>query len=103
MSVDIYKKVRANPKFAELEGKRSRFALLLTAIVMVSYYGMMMVVAFAPDFMRTPISAGSTLTIGVPVGAVIIIGSWLLTGWFVSRANGEFDSMNNEIVREATK
>ena len=103
MSVDIYKKVRANPKFAELEGKRSRFALLLTAIVMVSYFGMMMVVAFAPDFMRTPISAGSTLTIGVPVGAVIIIGSWLLTGWFVSRANGEFDSMNNEIVREATK
>ncbi|WP_374264389.1 DUF485 domain-containing protein [Zoogloea sp.] len=103
MSADIYKKVRANPKFAELEGKRSRFALLLTAIVMVSYYGMMMIVAFAPDFMRTPISAGSTLTIGVPIGAVIIIGSWLLTGWFVSRSNGEFDAINNEIVKEATK
>ena len=103
MSADIYKKVRANPKFAELEGKRSRFALLLTAIVMVSYYGMMMIVAFAPDFMRTPISAGSTLTIGVPIGAAIIIGSWLLTGWFVNRSNGEFDAINNEIVREATK
>ena len=103
MSADIYKKVRANPKFAELEGKRSRFALLLTAIVMVSYYGMMMIVAFAPDFMRTPISAGSTLTIGVPIGAVIIIGSWLLTGWFVSRSNGEFDAINNEIVKEATQ
>ena len=103
MSADIYKKVRANPKFAELEGKRSRFALLLTAVVMLSYYGMMMVVAFAPEFTRTPISAGSTLTIGVPVGAVIIIGSWLLTGWFVSRSNGEFDQLNNEIIREATK
>ncbi len=103
MSADIYKKVRANPKFAELEGKRSRFALLLTAIVMASYYGMMMIVAFAPEVMRTPISAGSTLTIGVPIGAVIIIGSWLLTGWFVNRSNGEFDAINNEIVREATK
>ena len=103
MSADIYKKVRANPKFAELEGKRSRFALLLTAIVMVSYYGMMMIVAFAPDFMRTPISAGSTLTIGVPIGAVIIIGSWLLTGWFFNRSNGEFDRLNNEIIQEATK
>ena len=103
MSADIYKKVRANPKFAELEGKRSRFALLLTAIVMASYYGMMMIVAFAPEVMRTPISAGSTLTIGVHIGAVIIIGSWLLTGWFVNRSNGEFDAINNEIVREATK
>ena len=103
MSADIYKKVRANPKFAELEGKRSRFALLLTAIVMASYYGMMMIVAFAPEVMRTPISTGSTLTIGVPIGAAIIIGSWLLTGWFVSRSNGEFDQMNNEIVREASK
>ena len=78
MSADIYKKVRANPKFAELEGKRSRFALMLTAIVMVSYYGMMALVAFAPDALRTPISSGATLTIGVPIGAVIIIGSWLL-------------------------
>ena len=103
MSADIYRKVRANPRFAELEGKRSRFALLLPAIVMVSYYGMMMIVAFAPELTRTPLSEGSTLTIGVPIGAAIIIGSWLLTGWFVSRANGEFDNLNNEIVKEATK
>ena len=41
--------------------------------------------------------------VGVPIGAAIIIGSWLLTGWFVNRSNGEFDAINNEIVREATK
>ena len=41
--------------------------------------------------------------VGVPIGAAIIIGSWLLTGWFVNRSNGEFDTINNEIVREATK
>jgi len=103
MSADIYRKVRANPKFAELEGKRSRFALLLTAIVMVSYYAMMMLVAFAPAALRTPISTGSTLTIGVPMGAAIIIGAWLLTGWFVSRSNGEFDALNQAIIREASK
>jgi uncharacterized membrane protein (DUF485 family) len=103
MSAEIYRKVRANPLFSELEGKRSRFAYLLSAIVLITYYAMMMLVAFAPDVMRTPISAGSTLTIGVPIGAAIIIGSWLLTGWFVSRSNGEFDRLNNEIIQEATK
>ena len=103
MSAEIYKRVRANPRFSELEGKRSRFAYLLTAIVMASYYGMMALVAFAPEVLRTPISEGGMLTIGVPIGAAIIIGSWLLTGWFVSRSNGEFDQINNEIVREASK
>ncbi|MBS0354959.1 MAG: DUF485 domain-containing protein [Proteobacteria bacterium] len=103
MSAEIYKKVRANPRFSELEGKRSRFAYLLSAIVLITYYAMMMLVAFAPEVMRTPVSAGSTLTIGVPIGAAIIIGSWLLTGWFVSRSNGEFDRLNNEIIQEATK
>ncbi|WP_079435411.1 DUF485 domain-containing protein [Zoogloea sp. LCSB751] len=103
MSAEIYRKVRANPRFSELEGKRSRFAYMLSAVVLITYYAMMMLVAFAPEVMRTPISAGSTLTIGVPIGAAIIIGSWLLTGWFVSRSNGEFDRLNNEIIQEATK
>ncbi|MBN9696437.1 MAG: DUF485 domain-containing protein [Zoogloea sp.] len=103
MSAEIYKRVRANPRFSELEGKRSRFAYLLTAIVMLTYYGMMMLVAFAPEVLRTPLAEGSMLTIGVPIGATIIIGSWLLTGWFVSRSNGEFDQINNEIIREASK
>lgn len=103
MSAEIYKKVRANPRFDELVRKRTRFAMLLSAMVLVTYYVMMMIVAFAPDVLRTPLSEGSTLTIGVPVGAFIIIGSWLLTGWYVKRSNGEFDDLNNEIIRESHK
>jgi uncharacterized membrane protein (DUF485 family) len=103
MSADIYKKVRANPRFAELERKRSRFAMLLTAMVLVTYYALMMIVAFAPDVLRVPISSSGVLTVGVPVGAFIIIGSWLLTGWYVSRSNGEFDELQNEIIEEAYK
>jgi uncharacterized membrane protein (DUF485 family) len=41
---------------------------------------------------------GSALTIGGPIGALLIIVSWLLTGLYVSRANGEFDRMTQEIV-----
>jgi len=103
MSSQIYEKVRANPRFAELAKRRTRFALTLTAIVMVAYYAMMMLVAFAPDVLRTPISEGGTLTIGIPMGAVIIVGGWLLTGWFVKRANTEFDELNQRIVQEASK
>lgn len=103
MSAPIYQRVRENPKFQELVKRRTRFATMLSLIVLVAYYTFMMVVAFAPDVLRQPIAAGSTLTIGVPVGATIIIVSWLLTGWYVQRANGEFDRINDELVREATR
>lgn len=103
MSAPIYQRVRENPKFQELVKRRTRFATMLSLIVLVAYYTFMMVVAFAPDMLRQPLSEGSTLTIGVPVGATIIIVSWLLTGWYVQRANGEFDRINEELVREATR
>lgn len=103
MSSLIYQKVRANPRFEELATTRGRFAIRLMVVVLAAYYAFMMIIAFAPEVLRTPISEGATLTIGVPVGAAIIIGSWLLTGWFVIRSNGEFDQLNEQIVKEATK
>ena len=46
---------------------------------------------------------GGIVTVGWPVGAVLIVGSWLLTGIYIRRANGEFDALNEEILREARK
>lgn len=42
------------------------------------------------------------LTIGVPMGAALIIGSWLLTGYYVSKANKEFDRISHELVKEVS-
>ena len=103
MSSAVYERVRRNPKFQEFVARRSRFALLLSAIVLVAYYGFMMVVAFAPDLLRAPLGAGTTTSIGWPIGAAIIIGSWVLTGWYIHRANGEFDAINEEIIKEARR
>lgn len=101
MSSEIYQKVRENPKYATLVAKRSRFALLLSFAVLLSYYAYVMVVAFSPTLLATPLGEGWTLSIGIPVGAAIIIGSWMLTAVYVSRANGEFDRLNEELIKEA--
>ncbi len=101
MSNSVYERVRANPKFQVLVQRRGRLALALSAIVLVAYYSFMMVVAFAPDLLRAPLGEGATLTVGVPVGAAIIIVSWLLTGVYSHFANGPFDQLNNDIVRES--
>ena len=97
----VQQRIRQNPKFAELVAKRTRLAVLLSLIVLVPYYVFMMVTAFQPALLATPISEGSIITVGWPIGALIIIGSWMTTAVYIRRANGEFDTLNNAILAEA--
>ena len=71
--------------------RAGRLAAILSAIVLVSYYSFMMVVAFAPGILGKPLGEGMTLSIGIPIGAAIIVISWLLTGVYSYFANGPFD------------
>jgi uncharacterized membrane protein (DUF485 family) len=59
----------------------------LSAIVLTAYYALMIVVAFSPSSLHVPLSEGQVITIGVPIGAAVIVLSWLLTGFYVYRAN----------------
>ena len=100
---NINAKIWSNPKFAELVGKRTRFAIILSLIVLLPYYSYMLVVSLQPQLLASKVSDGSVITIGWPLAALIVIGGWLLTGVYVSRANGEFDRLNEEILKEARK
>lgn len=99
----LYEKIRKNPKFAQLCQERGRFSLILSLIVLVPYYAFMMTVAFNPAFFADKFGDSTILTIGWPIGAVIIIGSWLLTGIYIRRANGAFEDLNQEIISEARR
>ena len=83
--------------------KRSRFSWTLAVIVLVIFYGFILVVAFAPKLLATPLSPGSVTTIGIPIGVGIITLFWLLTGFYVRRANKEFDAINVELIQEAER
>ena len=99
----IQKKIRGNPKFAELVGKRTRFAITLSLVVLVPYYTFMFFISTQPQLFASKVSEGGIITIGWPIAALVIIGGWLLTGVYVSRANGEFDSITEEVLKEASK
>lgn len=100
---NIQVKIRRNPKFAELVGKRTRFAIVLSLLVLVPYYTFMLLTSLQPQLFAAKISEGSVITIGWPIAALIVIGGWLLTGVYVSRANGEFDSLTQDVLKEANK
>ncbi|MFZ2266421.1 MAG: DUF485 domain-containing protein [Azonexus sp.] len=103
MSSAMYERMRANPKFQELVSKRTRFAMILAAIVLSMFYGFVMVVAFSPASLGQPVSEGSMLTVGVAVELFMFIFFWVLTAVYVKRANTEFDALTQEIVKEAWK
>ncbi|CUU25394.1 hypothetical protein J9874_00285 [Duffyella gerundensis] len=97
---NIYQQVESSPRFQELVRKRQAFALVLTVIMLVLYVGFILLIAFAPGWLGTPLHAGTSVTRGIPLGVGLIVISFLLTGVYVWRANGEFDRLTKEIVRE---
>lgn len=103
MSSAMYERMRGNPKFQELVAKRGRYAWTLAAIVLTMFYGFVMVVAFAPTSLGQPIAEGSRWTVGVVVELFLFVFFWVLTALYVSKANNEFDTLSQEIVREAWK
>ena len=99
----VYARIRRNPRFAELVSKRQGFATLLSVIVLTIFYGFFMVVAFTPNVIGQRFSEGSYLTVGIAAELFMFIFFWLLTALYVKRANGEFDAITAEIVRDASK
>lgn len=96
----IYQRVVNNPRFRELVEKRSRFAWLLSAITLVMYVSFIFLIAFEPQWLGAPLYEGATITRGIPVGVGMIVASFVLTGIYVFRANGEFDRLTADIIRE---
>jgi uncharacterized membrane protein (DUF485 family) len=93
-------RILSNPKFQELVTKRSAFAWTLSITMLAIYFGFILLVAFAKDFLGTPIGGGVT-TWGLPIGILTILSAFVLTGIYVHRANGEFDELNRQILEES--
>ncbi len=93
-----YAKIRQNPKFAELVRQRNALARTLTITMLVIYFGFILLVAFAPGLLAVKI--GTVTTIGIPLGLLVIVSAFVLTGIYVAKANTSFDRLNEELLRE---
>jgi len=96
----IVEKIQSNPLYLELRRKRNKFGWLLTALMLVVYYGYIALIAFNKPFLARPIGAGVT-TIGIPIGLGVIVFTIVITAIYIRRANGEFDRLTAEILKDA--
>ena len=90
-------RIRANPHFQELVRKRAKLSWILTAAIMIIYFGYFFVVAFAPKLFQRPIHEGSAIAISIPLGVGVIVSGIVLTGIYIWRANRVFDPLTRQI------
>ena len=99
---DTYAQIRNNPKFQALVAKRNSYSFIMTALMMIVYYGYILLIAFNKEWLGTKIGSGVT-SIGIPMGLGVIVFTIVLTAIYVRRANTEFDSEAAAVLKEAGK
>ena len=97
MRADILEKLKKNPKLWELIEKREKFSWTMAIVLLIGYYAFILIIAFNPSLLGTPIGERMVTTVGIPVGIGVIIFAFVLTGVYVNRANKEFDVITKEL------
>lgn len=72
-----------------LDRARWRIVLVLTGAMVLLYFGFIALVAYGRPILAIQVLPG--LTLGILLGAIVIVASWLLTWFYVWWANHHYD------------
>ena len=84
-------------KFRDLVVRKWKISLVLTACMLIVYFGFILVLAFNRELLATKI--GENMTLGIPVGILIILLACVLTGIYVFWANTSYDKSIQDILK----
>ena len=79
--------------------RRWRIAIWLSVFMLIAYYGFILLVAFNRPLLSTIMASGTTaagaevpgLSLGILLGALVIVFAWVLTLIYVNWANKKYD------------
>ena len=80
-----------------LAARRWRVALALTGAMVVLYFGFIALIAFRKPLLGRLLAPG--LSLGILLGALVIVCSWLLTWVYVRWANNHYDAELHRLRR----
>jgi uncharacterized membrane protein (DUF485 family) len=83
--------------FRALTQRHGSLAAALTAVMIVLYFGFVLLIAYNKPVMGRLIVPG--LSVGILLGALVIVLSWLLTWFYVRWANTHYDSAVDRLKR----
>ena len=73
-----------------LAATRWKIAVALTGVMILTYFGFIALIAFRKPLMGSLLTRG--LSLGILLGALVIVVSWLLTWYYVRWANAHYDA-----------
>ena len=93
MSSKSAHQILEDPEFLKLMRQKNTISTILTIVELVLYFGFIALIAYNKAYLAEKISAGSSITIGIPLAVGVIVLSWILTGVYVLWANNKYDAM----------
>jgi len=75
--------------FKHMVNKRWTVSLVLLALLFVSYYGFVVLIAVNREFLSSKI--GEFTTLGIPLGIAVIVFAFVLTAYYIVWANQSYD------------
>jgi uncharacterized membrane protein (DUF485 family) len=88
----------ASPEFRRIVARRWTLSLLLTLALFVAYYGFVLLVAVNKELLARRI--GEATTLGIPIGAGVIVIACVLTAIYVRWSNKVYDPEVDRLLRE---
>lgn len=102
MADAMVERVQRNPKYQQLRSRRNKLGWTLAVLMWVVYYGYISLIAFDKEFLAKPMGSG-VATWGIPIGMGVIVFAVAIIGYYVLRANKEFDTLTREILEDAAQ
>jgi uncharacterized membrane protein (DUF485 family) len=96
---DLTRLVASDASFKTLVRERFALRLILSAIVILTYFSFILLVAFSPSSLATPVTANSVVSVGIAFGVGLILLSVVLTAIYVWRANQRFEVLTQQVLK----
>lgn len=82
-------------RLQRLAARRLRLAVALTVAMIAVYFGFILSIAFNKELMGSLLRPG--LSVGILLGALVIVASWVLTWIYVRWTNRHYDHQIREL------
>lgn len=89
-------KIKGLDEYHTLLEKRRKVLWPLTGLILLAYFGFILVIAFKPDLFAMSVAGGVT-SLGIVAGMALIFFVFAVTGFYVHFANKTLEPLTHQI------
>lgn len=97
---ELAKKVLSHPKFQQMEKQKAVLGWSFSAVMFFVYVAFIWTIGTSPQTLGARIHSDSIMTVGIYVGVAMIIFAFIITLFYVWLANGKYETMTQDVVKE---